>query len=132
MYRAFNLGDLHFKSDVLAVKGASLIAANKSSVTKALNAFLLDGKLDGSKMTGIGIGGQISTFDIPFFESADPFVDLFTENASRNEGQGIKAYFRQTLSILHKSASFQCQMFRRDPISLTPHFSACCLISVPR
>jgi hypothetical protein len=51
MYRAFNLGDIHFKSDVFAVKGASLIAANKSSVTKALDAFLLDGKPDGSKMT---------------------------------------------------------------------------------
>src|SRR5713101_1588272 len=27
--------------------------------------------------------GQISTFNIPFFESADPFVDLLTETASR-------------------------------------------------
>jgi hypothetical protein len=51
MYRAFNLGDLHFKSELWMIKGASLIAANKTSVTKALDAFLVDGKLEGTEMT---------------------------------------------------------------------------------
>src|SRR5713101_3000405 len=34
--------------------------------------------------------GQISTFEIPFFESADPFVDLLTETASRMRAEASK------------------------------------------
>src|SRR5262249_6462167 len=50
---------------------------------------------------------QISTYDIPFVESADPFIDLLTEIASRMRGQGIKARVGQKLSIVRGSPTFR-------------------------
>jgi hypothetical protein len=46
--------------------------------------------------------------DIPLFESADPFVDLLTETASRNEGQGIKADLGQKAADPWRLGNTQC------------------------
>ena len=41
--------------------------------------------------------GQISTFEVPFFDSAGPFVDLLTETASGIKGKASRLTLVKTV-----------------------------------